>query len=86
MQTQQVINCGFSPDGSKIVSCSDDKTVRVWDASTSKLIHTMEGHTDEVSEKHCVIMMQSNVCVTRKHQEEPSITTTQSNKQTNTPK
>jgi WD40 repeat protein len=27
----QVRTCSWSPDGEKVVSCSDDKTVRVWD-------------------------------------------------------
>jgi WD40 repeat protein len=58
---QQVIDCGFSPDGSKIVSCSNDETVRVWNASTGKLIHTMKGHTDSVSEKKRGVIMRSNL-------------------------
>jgi WD40 repeat protein len=27
----QVNSCAWSPDGSKVVSCSHDKSVRVWD-------------------------------------------------------
>jgi WD40 repeat protein len=46
-----VFGCGFSLDGSKIVSCSNDETVRVWDANESKLIHTMDDHTDWASGK-----------------------------------
>jgi WD40 repeat protein len=35
----------FSPDGSKIVSGSDDKTIRVWDASTGfEILPPLQGH------------------------------------------
>jgi len=32
-----VRSVSFSPDGSKIVSGSDDNTIRVWDASTGEM-------------------------------------------------
>ena len=33
------VNCvGFDPTGKKLVSCSDDRTVRVWDATTGEPI------------------------------------------------
>ena len=36
----------FSPDGKRIASGSDDKTVRVWDASTGQPIgQPLTGHT-----------------------------------------
>ncbi|KZP17415.1 hypothetical protein FIBSPDRAFT_934094 [Athelia psychrophila] len=39
----------FSPDGTKIVSGSDDKTVRVWDAVTGQAaLPPLEGHEDVV--------------------------------------
>ena len=38
----------FSKDGRYIVSCSYDKTVKVWEYSTGKLIWNLEGHTEEV--------------------------------------
>jgi WD40 repeat protein len=47
----QVNSCAWSPDGSKVVSCSDDKTVRVWDVSRGECIVTLTGHEDMVS--HC---------------------------------
>ncbi|MEM7560759.1 MAG: pentapeptide repeat-containing protein, partial [Planctomycetota bacterium] len=34
----------FSPDGSQIVSASDDKTIRLWDTEQRKQIATLEGH------------------------------------------
>jgi WD40 repeat protein len=45
----QVIACSWSPDGTKVVSCSRDNTVRVWDVSRGKCINTLTGHDDWVS-------------------------------------
>ena len=40
----------FSPDGSKIVSGSWDKTIRVWDASTGiKMLSPLKGHDSVVN-------------------------------------
>jgi WD40 repeat protein/serine/threonine protein kinase len=38
----------FSPDGTRIVSGSGDKTIRLWDASTGEELHTLEGHEDRL--------------------------------------
>ncbi|KAE9394627.1 hypothetical protein BT96DRAFT_886390 [Gymnopus androsaceus JB14] len=46
--THLVNSVAFSPDGTQIVSGSDDQSVRIWDASTGKEIHKLEGHTDSV--------------------------------------
>jgi WD40 repeat protein len=43
-----VTSVSFSPDGSQIVSGSRDKTIRVWDAVTGKIIKELEGHTGPV--------------------------------------
>jgi len=44
-----VVSATFSPDGLKIVSGSNDKTFRVWDALTGKqLLSPLEGHNDWV--------------------------------------
>ncbi len=34
----------FSPDGTKILTCSMDMTAKLWDRSTRKLEHTLSGH------------------------------------------
>ena len=40
-----VLSVAFSPDGSKIVSGSSDKTIRVWDASTGvEMLPPLRGH------------------------------------------
>ncbi|CCA77365.1 related to WD40-repeat protein (notchless protein) [Serendipita indica DSM 11827] len=41
---------GFSPDGSQIVSGSDDNTIRLWDAATGQAVgEPLRGHESEVS-------------------------------------
>ena len=39
-----VVCVSCSADSTKIVSGSEDKTVRVWDAATGALPNTLEGH------------------------------------------
>jgi WD40 repeat protein len=45
----QVISCSWSPNGTKVVSCSYDKTVRVWDVSRGECIVSLTGHAGKVS-------------------------------------
>ena len=46
--TNFVNSASFSPDGSRIVSASYDKTVRIRNAATGECIRTLEGHTSYV--------------------------------------
>ena len=43
-----VNSAAFSPDGSRIVTASDDKTARIWDAATGKEVAVLRGHEDPV--------------------------------------
>jgi WD40 repeat protein len=48
--SQSVQSVVFSPDGTRLASCSDDNTVRLWDAHTGGAIgDPMVGHTDSVN-------------------------------------
>ena len=39
----------FSPNAKHLASASDDKTVRLWDATTGQCLQTLEGHSDRVT-------------------------------------
>jgi WD40 repeat protein len=38
----------FTPDGKTILSSSNDRTVRLWDLETGRLLHLLTGHRDRV--------------------------------------
>ena len=43
----QVLSVAFSPDGSKIISGSSDKTIRLWDATIGvEMLPPLRGHDD----------------------------------------
>ena len=44
--TGAVLSAAFSPDGTRVITASDDQTARLWDAATGKALATLEGHTD----------------------------------------
>src|SRR6266516_735107 len=46
--TDAVWDAVFSPDGKRVVTASDDKTARIWDARSGKSLAVLRGHTDAV--------------------------------------
>jgi WD40 repeat protein/serine/threonine protein kinase len=42
--TSWVWGVAFSPDGKRIVTASEDRTVKVWDAQTGRELRTLKGH------------------------------------------
>jgi WD40 repeat protein len=43
-RSNRVYSVAYSPDGTKIVSGSVDKTIKIWDANTGECLKTFEGH------------------------------------------
>jgi WD40 repeat protein len=44
----EVLHAAFSPDGRRALTCSADKTARVWDADTGKQLHVLVVDEDRV--------------------------------------
>eukprot|EP00299_Pterocystis_sp_00344_P012929 c6274_g2_i1.p3 GENE.c6274_g2_i1~~c6274_g2_i1.p3 ORF type:complete len:112 (-),score=28.31 c6274_g2_i1:581-916(-) len=49
--SSQVRGCDISRDGGRVISCSEDRTIRVWDVTTSEQLWVLEGHSDKVLHK-----------------------------------
>jgi WD40 repeat protein len=39
---------GFSPDGTRVITGSEDRTVKLWDTKTGAEVLTLKGHTESV--------------------------------------
>jgi WD40 repeat protein len=46
--TSKVYDVAITPDGKHVITGSDDRSVRVWEAETGKVVSILEGHTREV--------------------------------------
>ena len=41
-----VTSAAFSPDGAQVVTASEDRTARLWDAASGKELAVLQGHED----------------------------------------
>ena len=41
-------NVAISPDAEYVISCSADKTVKIWHLERGELLQTLEGHSEAV--------------------------------------
>jgi len=47
--TNWVRSVAYSPDNLRIVSSSDDDSIKIWDAHSYQLLNTLNGHTNMVN-------------------------------------
>jgi len=44
----EISKVAFSPQGSRVLTASSDKTARIWETETGDCLQVLEGHTDEI--------------------------------------
>jgi WD40 repeat protein len=49
VHTSRIVSAAFSPDGTRVITGSEDATAKLWDVATGRLIRTLDGHADHVT-------------------------------------
>jgi predicted NACHT family NTPase len=49
-QDSPIWDIAYSPDGTRVATASQDKTAKVWDSSSGRLLLTLTGHTESVND------------------------------------
>ena len=44
----EISKVAFSPQGSRVLTASSDKSARIWETETGDCLQVLEGHTDEI--------------------------------------
>ncbi|XP_024963387.1 U5 small nuclear ribonucleoprotein 40 kDa protein-like [Cynara cardunculus var. scolymus] len=47
---QNLLKCGWSPDGSKVTAGSSDRMVYIWDTTSRRILYKLPGHSGSVNE------------------------------------
>ena len=51
------MSVAISPDGRRVVSGSDDNTLKVWDVATGECVATLKGHSDSVRSAASAVLL-----------------------------
>lgn len=60
-----VNGCAIFPDGTHVITASEDGTARIWDATSGELVHVLEGH--ESSVRSCAVFPDGTRVLTAGH-------------------
>ena len=47
----------ISPDGRRVVSASNDRTLKVWDVATCECVATLKGHSETVRRAASTVLL-----------------------------
>jgi WD40 repeat protein len=57
LASSQVESVAVFPDGRRVVSASNDNTLKVWDVATGQCVATLEGHSKAVRRAESIVLL-----------------------------